>query len=110
MKHSHVIEIEYKEQFNQYRWIGHMQAIVISLYTATTTIGLAITVLFWPQDHALIDYCWLAVVIIFMGLLGILVGYGLFRSRTMQLRTSLYLRTLLIQLAESDEDLVWKGR
>ena len=104
MKHSDVLEIEYKEQSNQYRWIGHMQAIVISLYTAIITLGLAIAVSFWPQDHALIDFHWLAVVIIVMGLTGTVVGYGLLQSRTMQRRTSLYLSKLLLQLAESVDD------
>lgn len=104
MKHADVIEIEYKEQYQQYRWIGQMQAVVLTLYAAVTTFALAATAALRPQPPAPIDYRWPAGIMIGLGLLGFLVGYGLFRSRTMQRRTAWYLASLLIQLAESVED------
>jgi hypothetical protein len=104
MKHADVIETEYKEQYQQYRWIGQMQSVVLTLYAAVTTFALAATAALRPESPTPIDYRWPAGVMIGLGLLGVLVGYGLFRSRTMQRRTAWYLASLLIQLAGSVED------
>jgi uncharacterized membrane protein (DUF485 family) len=104
MKHIDILETEYKEQYNQYRWIGQMQSYVLAFYGAVTVFSFAAMAAFRPQPPAQIDYRWPAVVMIVLGFLGILVGYGLFRSRTMQRRTGLYLKSLLLQMTNSAED------
>jgi len=104
MKHIDILETEYKEQYNQYRWIGQMQSYVLTFYGAVTVFSFAAMAAFRPQPPAQIDYHWPAVIMILLGFLGILVGYGLFRSRTMQRRTALYLKSLLLQMTNSAED------
>jgi len=104
MEHIDILETEYKEQCNQYRWIGQMQSYVLAFYGAVTVFSFTAMAAFHPQLPAQIDYRWPAVLMIVLGLLGILVGYGLFRSRTMQRRTALYLTSLLLQMTNSAED------
>lgn len=104
MKHIDILETEYKEQYNQYRWIGQMQSYVLTFYGAVTLFSFAAMAAFRPQPPDQIDHRLLALVMIVLGFLGILVGYGLFRSRTMQNRTALYLRSLLLQMANAAED------
>lgn len=104
MKHADVLETEYKEHYNQYRWIGQMQAAVLTFYGVVTTFALLATAVLRPQPPAQMDYRWSAGVMIGLGSLGLLVGYGLFRSRTMQRRTALYLKCLLVQMASTVED------
>lgn len=52
-----------------------------------------------PSSPDLDYYGWLGVVLIIIGALGCLVGFGLFRSRSMQRRTQWYLTSILLQLA-----------
>lgn len=104
MKYRDVLEMEYKEQYNQYRWIGQMQIAVLTFYGVVTTIVAAAVAAFRPQAPIPIDYRWPAAIMIALGLLGIFVGYGLFRSRIMQRRTALYLLTVLVQMANSVDD------
>jgi len=104
MKHNNLLETEYKEQYNQYRWIGQMQLAVLTFYGIVTTIAIAAVASFRPQGPNPIDYRWPAVIMIILGSLGLFIGYGLFRSRTMQRRTALYLKTLLIQMLDAADD------
>lgn len=104
MKHNDVLNAEHKEQYNQYRWIGQMQAVVLTFYGVVATFALAAMAVLRPQSPISIDYRWPAGVMIGIGFLGILVGYGLFRSRSMQRRTAWYLASLLFQMADSVED------
>ncbi|MCJ7547723.1 MAG: hypothetical protein MUP30_13050 [Deltaproteobacteria bacterium] len=104
MKHNDLLETEYKEQYNQYRWIGQMQSHILTFYAAVAVFALAAMAAFLPQDPNPIDCRWPAGVVIGLGVLGILVGFGLFRSRTMQRRTDWYLKSLLIHMAENVED------
>lgn len=100
MQHSEVLRMEYGEQYNQYRWIGQMQAVVLTLYGAITTFALASVAALrglLPQE---IDLSWPALVMAVLGFLGLLVGYSLFRSRIMQRRTAQYLVSLLRQLEQ----------
>jgi hypothetical protein len=101
MKYADVLKTEYKEQYNQYRWIGQMQVVVLSLYGVVSSFAMRA---FRPQASSPIDYRWPAGIMIALGLLGLFVGYGLFRSRTMQRRTAWYLTDLLIQMARAVED------
>ncbi len=104
MKHIDVLETEYKEQYNQYRWIGQMQVAVLTFYGVVTAFAMAAVAAFRPQTPTAIDYRWPAGVMIVLGFLGLFVGYGLFRSRTMQRRTARYLTTLLVQMASDVDD------
>jgi len=104
MKNIDILETEYKEQFNQYRWIGQMQSYVLTFYGTVTAFSFAAMAAFRPQPPSQIDYRWPAGVMIALGLFGLFIGYGLFRSRTMQSRTALYLKSLLLQMANSAED------
>ena len=104
MKHEEILKTEYKEQYNQYRWIGHMQSVVLTFYGAVVTFSLLIIAALSPKAPAVIDYAWIAVVLLADGLLGIFVGLALFRSRSMQRRTAWYLTSLLYQMANTVED------
>lgn len=105
MKHTDVLETEYKEHYNQYRWIGQMQVAVLTFYGVVTAFAMAAVAAFRPQAPTAIEYRWPAGIMIVLGVLGIfVVGYGLFRSRTMQRRTAWYLTTLLVQMAGAVED------
>jgi len=104
MKHGELLETEYKEQYNQYRWIGHMQSVVLTFYGAVVTFSLLVIAAVRPQPPAVIDYAWIAGVLLADGLLGIFVGFALFRSRSMQRRTAWYLISLLVQMANTVED------
>lgn len=103
MDHIDVLEIEYKEQYNQYRWIGQMQAAVLTFYGVVTAIAMAAVAAFRPQAPTPIDYHWPAGVMIALGFLGLFIGYGLFRSRAMQRRTHLYLTTLIVEMARATD-------
>jgi hypothetical protein len=104
MKHIAVLETEYKEQYNQYRWIGQMQAGILTFYGVVATVAMLAVAALRPQPPTPIDLRWPGGVMVGVGFLGILVGYGLFRSRTMQRRTALYLKSLLVQMARETED------
>lgn len=104
MNYKDVLNTEYKEQYNQYRWIGQIQAIVLTFYGVVTTFAIATMVVLSSQSQNKIDYNWPAGIMIGIGFLGLLLGYGLFRSRTMQRRTYLYLNLLLMQMADNVED------
>jgi hypothetical protein len=75
-----------------------MQEAVLTFYGLVTTFILAAMTVLRPQSPNPNYYLWLAGIMIGIGFIGILVGYGLFRSRTMQCRTNLYLKTLLFQM------------
>ncbi len=105
MKYTDVLETEYKEQYNQYRWIGQMQVAVLTFYGVVTAFAMAAVAAFRPQAPTPIDYRWPAGVMIMLGFFGLFVGYGLFRSRTMQRRTAWYLTTLLVQMASAVLDI-----
>ena len=104
MKHIDLLETEYKEQYNQYRWIGRMQSVVLTFYGAVATFSLLAAAALRPQPPTPIDYRWIAGVLGGVGLLGIFVGIALFRSRSMQRRTAWYLTYLLDQMASNIED------
>lgn len=105
MKHTDVLEMEYKEQYNQYRWIGQMQVAVLTFYGIISAFAAAAVAAFRPQDLTATYYRWPVGVMIALGIFGLLVGYALLRSRTMQLRTAWYLATLLVQMAGAAENI-----
>lgn len=98
MEHIALLETEYKEQYNQYRWIGTMQSVVLTFYGAVASFGLLAVNALRPQAPALLDSRWIAAILIGDGLLGVLVGIALLRSRSMQRRTAWYLHCLLEQM------------
>jgi len=104
MKHVDILETEYKEQYSQYRWIGQMQSHVLTFYGVVVAFSFAAIAAFRQLPSTQIDYRLPAVITIMLGLLGLLVGYGLFRSRTMQRRTAKYLGAIINQMLNSAED------
>ena len=87
MTHDKLLEVEYKEQYNQYRWIGQMQGLVLIFYGAVAAFGLRASA---NTAGALVG----------VGLLGIFTGFALLNSRLMQMRTARYLVELLCQIGE----------
>jgi hypothetical protein len=103
MTHTELLETEYKEQYNQYRWIGTMQSVVLTFYGAVASFSLLAVVALRPQPPDKLDYRWIAAVFVADGLLGIFTGAALFRSRSMQRRTAWYLVCLLDQMTRGIE-------
>ena len=104
MKYVDVLQTEFKEQENQYRWIGQMQNAVITFYAAVAAFSMLAVTALRPQASTPIDLPWPGGVMIAVGILGILVTVGLFHSRTMQRRTAWYLGLLLVQMAKETDD------
>ena len=109
MNHIKILELEYKEQYNQYRWIGTMQSVVLTFYGAVTTFGLLAANALRPPDPNTFDIRWIAAILFSDGLLGILVGIALFRSRSMQRRITWYLHCLLEQMTSNVDSWIVKG-
>jgi hypothetical protein len=97
-----VLELEYKQQYDQYRWIGQQQTTVLTLYSAISAfLGATVAALRPDGNNPDPEYLVLVgIVLIFIGLLGIAVGVGLFKSRLMQRRTGQYITLLLRNLVE----------
>jgi hypothetical protein len=106
MKHADILEMEYREQYNQYRWIGQMQVAVLTFYGIVSTFATLAVAAFRPEDPTTVYYRWPAGVMIVLGIFGMFIGWGLFRSRIMQLRTARYLAILLVQMAGAAQDIV----
>jgi hypothetical protein len=99
--HVALLETEYKEQYDQYRWIGTMQSVVLTFYGAVASFGLLAANALRPQPPASLDTRWIAAILIGDGLLGVLTGIALLRSRSMQRRTAWYLFSLLEQMTHA---------
>lgn len=106
MTHDELLEMEYKEQYNQYRWIGQMQSFVLTFYGVVVGFSFVIIGALSPGPVQLklqysIDYRWLALVLVCDGLLGVFVGIAIFCSRSMQRRTAWYQICLLTQMVSA---------
>ncbi len=93
-----ILQLEYNEQYNQYRWIGTMQSIILSLFGVITMVTLYSYIKTLPADLTSEDYIYFSYVLLILGFMGIIVGHGLLKSRFMQLRTARYLASILIQM------------
>ncbi|MEW6413611.1 MAG: hypothetical protein AB1483_14235 [Candidatus Zixiibacteriota bacterium] len=109
MDHSDVLKTELGEQYNQYRWVGQIQAIVLTFYGAVVTLVLSAAALLRPAHINPPHYVWIGWGLICLGLFGSFVGYGLFRSRRMQVMTARYMSLLLLNLVNETKDNVKPG-
>ena len=99
-----ILKNEYSEQYNQYRWIGTMQSVILTFYGAIAAFSIFAVSKFYTSNNAQsydcsnsVTFC--SFVLLAIGILGILVGIGLIHSRSMQYRTQRYLSSILYELA-----------
>ncbi len=96
-----ILALEYGQQYDQYRWIGQMQAAVLTFYGVVAAISLAAVAALRPEPFDPAFLLWVGLVMIAVGLLGCLVGIGVLKSREMQARTQAYLICLLLGMVEA---------
>ena len=104
MKYLEILSLEYKEQYNQYRWIGTMQSVILTFYGVVASASLLIASKFVGTNSAQSDFLWPSRIAVFLGLLGITVAIGLIKSRGMQARTAKYLAAILNEMAHLSKD------
>lgn len=104
MKYAELLALEYQEQYNQYRWIGTMQSVVLTFFGVVTSAILLIMTKFLGEDPSFSDLLWPSRVAIILGIIGICVSIGLVKSRGMQNRTARYLAALVFEMAKHAED------
>jgi len=106
MKHIELLDREYSQQYEQYRWIGRQQATVLAVYGGTATLVIWAISAFRPHENTQIGpySLVLGLAVFVLGLLGLVLGFGLCYSRLMQERIGVYLNLLRRQIAAAVDD------
>lgn len=104
MNYSEILSLEYQEQYNQYRWIGTMQSVILTFYGAVTSFSLFAVSKSTGTSSSLSDFLWPSRLLVFFGVLGVIVAIGLIKSRGMQARTAKYLEAMICEMASLSQD------